>query len=50
LFSAIDDVLKLTKGKIEFDKMYNSGGNEIMFGAPKKADDLPAVKHFQPRQ
>lgn len=46
--TAIDDVVKRTGGKIEYNKMYNSGGNEIMFGAPRKAGDLPAVKHFQP--
>ncbi|MDH6252847.1 RHS repeat-associated protein [Chryseobacterium sp. H1D6B] len=46
--TAIDDVVKKTGGKIEFDKMYKSGGNEIMFGAPRKAGELPAVKHFQP--
>jgi hypothetical protein len=43
--SAIDDVL--SRGSIQFRKMYNSGGNEIMFGAPRSAGELPSVIHFR---
>jgi RHS repeat-associated protein len=45
LHSAIDDVL--SRGPIKFDYMYRSGGNEIMFGAPRNPGELPAVKHFR---
>ncbi|MBL7999651.1 MAG: hypothetical protein JNL32_13580, partial [Candidatus Kapabacteria bacterium] len=45
LHSAIDDVL--SRGAIQFRKMYYSGGNEIMFGAPRTAGELPAVIHFR---
>jgi hypothetical protein len=43
--SAIEDVL--SRGPIVYNKMYYSGGNEIMFGAPRKAGELPAVIHFK---
>ena len=45
LHSAIDDVL--SRGAIQYRKMYYSGGNEIMFGAPRTAGELPAVIHFR---
>jgi RHS repeat-associated protein len=45
LQSSIDDVL--SRGEIIYKKMYNSGGNEIMFGAPRSAGELPAVIHFR---
>jgi len=43
--SAIDDVS--SRGLLKFNHMYKSGGNEIMFGAPRRVGELPAVKHFQ---
>ena len=45
LNSAIDDII--SRGPIEYRKMYYSGGNEIMFGAPKGEGLLPAVIHFR---
>lgn len=45
LHSAIDDII--SKGAIEYRKMYYSGGNEIMFAAPKTEGLLPAVIHFR---
>ncbi|AFC26805.1 hypothetical protein SGRA_4090 [Saprospira grandis str. Lewin] len=30
------------------EKMYFSGENEIMFGPPRNAKELPAVRHFMP--
>lgn len=45
LHSAIDDVL--SQGAIQYRKMYYSGGNEIMFSAPRSAGELPAVIHFR---
>jgi filamentous hemagglutinin len=45
LQSSIDDVL--SSGAIQYNKMYYSGGNEIMFGAPRSAGELPAVIHFR---
>ena len=45
LHSAIDDVL--SRGPIQFRKMYIVGGHEIMFGAPRAAGELPAVIHFR---
>ena len=45
LHSAIDDVL--SRGAIQYRKMYYSGGNEIMFGAPRAVGELPAVIHFR---
>ncbi len=43
--SAIDDIL--SQGAIQYNKMYISGGSEIMFGAPRAFGELPAVKHFR---
>jgi RHS repeat-associated protein len=43
---AIDDIVKKTNGNIEFGKEYFSGGNKVIFSAPRKAGELPAVKHF----
>lgn len=45
LHAAIDDVA--SRGAIEFRKMYFSGGNEIMFAAPRAVGELPAVIHFR---
>ena len=45
LHPAIDDVL--SRGTIQYRKMYYSSGNEIMFGAPRSAGELPAVIHFK---
>jgi len=45
LNSSIDDIL--SRGPIQYRKMYYSGGNEIMFGAPKADGLLPAVIHFR---
>ena len=47
LHSAINDVL--SRGKITYQKMYYSGGNEIMFAAPRRTGELPAVIHFRQR-
>lgn len=44
LHSAIDDVL--SRGPLQFNTPYFSGGNKIIFGAPRTAGELPAVKHF----
>ncbi|MEO6839009.1 MAG: hypothetical protein ABI185_11530, partial [Ginsengibacter sp.] len=44
LQSAIDDVL--SRGALKFDTPYFSGGNKIIFGAPRTAEELPAVIHF----
>lgn len=43
--SAINDVV--SRGNIIFDQMYFSGGNEIMFRAPRVIGELPAVVHFR---
>jgi hypothetical protein len=45
IHAAIDDVL--SKGAINYRQMYSSGGNQIMFGAPRAAGQFPAVIHFQ---
>ncbi|MDR2274871.1 MAG: RHS repeat-associated core domain-containing protein [Sphingobacterium sp.] len=45
LHSVIDDVL--SRGTIQYRKMFYSGGNEIMFGAPRAVGELPAVIHFR---
>jgi len=45
LHSAIDDVL--SRGPIQYRKMYYSNGNEIMFGPPREKGELPAVIHFR---
>lgn len=45
LHHAIDEVL--SRGSIMYDHLYFSGGNEIMFGAPRSAGELPAVIHFR---
>jgi len=44
LHTVIDDVL--SRGALKFDTPYFSGGNKIIFGAPRAAGELPAVKHF----
>jgi RHS repeat-associated protein len=44
LHSAIDDVL--SRGPLQFNTPYFSGGNKIIFGAPRTVGELPAVKHF----
>ncbi len=43
--SAIEDVL--SQGAIKFRQMYYSGGNEIMFAAPRSPGELPIVIHFR---
>ncbi|TJZ53560.1 hypothetical protein FAZ15_16070 [Sphingobacterium olei] len=45
LHSVIDDVL--SRGAIQYRKMYYSRGNEIMFAPPRAAGELPAVIHFR---
>ncbi|KKO89151.1 hypothetical protein AAW12_23765 [Sphingobacterium sp. Ag1] len=45
LHSAIDDVL--SRGPLQYRKMFHSGGNEIMFGPPRAVGELPAVIHFR---
>jgi hypothetical protein len=45
LQAAIDDVL--SRGPIRYNHMYQSGGTEIMFGAPRVPGELPAVIHFR---
>lgn len=45
LNATIDDVL--SRGPVEYRKMYYSNGNEIMFGAPREEGLLPAVIHFR---
>jgi RHS repeat-associated protein len=43
--AAIDDVV--SRGSINFGQMYFSGGNEIIFGAPRTIGELPAIIHFR---
>ena len=45
LHSSIDDVL--SRGAIEYRKMYYSSGNQIMFSVPRVTGELPAVIHFR---
>jgi hypothetical protein len=43
--AAINDVL--SRGPINYSQMYYSGGNEIMFSAPRLTGELPAKIHFR---
>jgi len=43
--TAIEDVF--SHGDVIFRNMYISGGNEIMFGAPRAVGEFPTVMHFR---
>lgn len=45
MHSAIDDVMNRS-GTLRFNHPYTSGGNRIIFGAPRQVGQLPVVKHF----